>query len=665
MDVLYFVASSFVFALFTNLIDSPLVLLLHQSISPPTGSSAVSSKRSLEISPASPIAVKKSKPNEKKSLSSYLSKVSGAEKEESAAEQTRKRAQERAAQLRERLAMKRIQSDESPSPLEYPQDADTDSDAAAKKGGKNVKWADMEGGPLTVSRGQENARGHDPNSWNDHKKNDRVREKELLEKARKSKLEDQDDSLDTMAMMYSTGWRQPQQLPPGENPPVQADSNELNAQMRRIVAILPTNFLSEADVPSNPTPLTDVEQALDLTSQLTLIPQRIPLFVAEPEPITPAPVPISVLPAPPPPMQNAFMPPPSAPPSNIATFEFVQSMGLPHFLVGQNTEALQTLAAAPGLLSAFKDMHGNYDQAKILNLVHTLTRTIPGAAPPVSVPPPPPQQFPPSGMSPYGQQYGFTAQTQQFQAPPPPPPQATSFYSAPGSFQTNNSNSTDGNLHLSGFGPMTTPDMVIQLFAPYVKVDEVVPKEGFMFLNTSDPDGAHRAKEALTGVMVGGGPLRINPAVRRTKNQFPSNDTASAHRPPRTTAPAAPLPRDALGQIDYNSVCDDRGNPATRNLFVAGYGPGTTEQQIRETFSQFCQVTGIVMKNNFAFVNSSEKKSAVQAREALTGAQVNGGQLRINFAKESGRLGTTFDNNQPSQRSFAPPQQTNYYGRSY
>jgi len=45
-------------------------------------------------------------------------------------------------------------------------------------------------------------------------------------------------------------------------------------------------------------------------------------------------------------------------------------------------------------------------------------------------------------------------------------------------------------LHLSGFGPMTTatPDMVIQLFLPYVNVDEVVPKSGFMFLfiqNTS------------------------------------------------------------------------------------------------------------------------------------------------------------------------------------
>jgi len=623
------------------------------------------SKRPLDYPPGSPLAAKKAK----KSLSSYLSKVSGAVREESAAELSRKRAQEKVAQLRERLAMKRAASNELNAHTQ-----DTKSHSVAEKMRKNVKWADMEGGPLTVSQGHGNARHDDDDgaSWNDRKKNDRVREKEFLEKARKSKLEDQDDSLDTMVMMHATGWRQPQQLSPGENPPVQADSNELNAQMRRIVATLPANFLSEEDVPRNPNPLTVVEQALDLASQTSSIPQKIPLFAAEPEPVTtmPAPIAAPALPLAPPPAPNMFAFPVPARPSNVATVEFVQSMGLPPFLVGQNTQALQTLAASPGLLSAFKDILGNYDQAKILNLVQTLTANIPGAMPPAPVPPPPPQQFPPAngGMQHFGQQYGVVPQIQQYQAPPPPPPQATSMYSAPGSFQSN-SDSMEGNLHLSGFGPMITADEIIQLFSPYVKVDEVVPKNGFMFLNTSDPPGAHRAKEALTGVMVGGGPLRINPAVRRNKNQY-GNESASVQSRPRTpAAPAAtttPLPRDALGQILVESVRDDRGNPATRNLFVAGYGSGTTEQQIRETFSQFCQVTGIVMKSSFSFVNTSEKKAAVTAREALTGAQVNGGQLRINFAKESGRLGTTFDNNQPSQRSFSPPQQqSNYYGRSH
>ncbi len=49
------------------------------------------------------------------------------------------------------------------------------------------------------------------------------------------------------------------------------------------------------------------------------------------------------------------------------------------------------------------------------------------------------------------------------------------------------------------------------------------------------------------------------------------------------------------------------------------------------------------MKGTFAFVNTSDKDAAVLAREALMGLPLNGGPLRINFAKESGRLGTSFD----------------------
>ncbi len=44
---------------------------------------------------------------------------------------------------------------------------------------KNVKWADMEGGPLYIA--------HQPKPYNDdqdRKKRDRLREKELLKKAR-------------------------------------------------------------------------------------------------------------------------------------------------------------------------------------------------------------------------------------------------------------------------------------------------------------------------------------------------------------------------------------------------------------------------------------------------------------------------------------------------
>lgn len=595
----------------------------------------------------------------KKSLSSYLSQVSGSTKEESAAEQARRRAEERVAALKERV-FKQENSSASSEPVDtISKTLYDETESGGERRRKNVKWADMEGGPLTVSHGHDtqNHSQEEHGAWAEKQKKDRVHEKELLEKAKKSKLDDEDDSLDTMVMMYSTGWHQPLRLPPdNQNPPIQIDSKELNNQMRRVLSTLPATYLSEGDVPSNPTPLTEVEQALDLASQSSTVPQQIPLFAAVPEPAPLAapmtvPVPAPVIPS--------FPPPILAPMSNVASAEFVQSLGLPAFLVGQNTQALQTIAASPGLLNAFLDINGNYDQARIMNLVQTVTASIPGALPPPPMPPPPSQHFPPSSniAQNYGHQYGAMLQNQQFQAPPPPPPQAP-FYSVPGSFQST-TNSTDGNLHLSGYGPMTTADMIIQLFSPYVKVEEIVPKNGFMFLNTNDPEGAKRAKEALTGVMVGGGPLRINPAVRRTKNSGNTGKSDAASTSiSRPAIPTAPLPRDALGQVDYNAVRDDRGNVATKNLFVAGYGPGTTEQQLKDTFSQFCHVTGIVMKNSFSFVNTAEKKSAVEAREALRGVTVNGGALRINFAKESGRLGTTFDNKASSQN-------VSHYGHSY
>ena len=49
------------------------------------------------------------------------------------------------------------------------------------------------------------------------------------------------------------------------------------------------------------------------------------------------------------------------------------------------------------------------------------------------------------------------------------------------------------------------------------------------------------------------------------------------------------------------------------------------------------------MKSSFAFVNTIDKEAAVIARSSLMGQQLNGGALRINFAKETGRLGTSFD----------------------
>lgn len=477
---------------------------------------------------------------------------------------------------------------------------------------------------------------------------------------RKSKIVDNDDDLDDMT--YS--WEQPRPLHPDpENPAINVMSNELNVQKQRMLAVLPVSYLSPEDVPSNPNPLSEVEAARDI-SQASVQPQIIPFFVPQQEPV-PQVVPPPSLPPPvmppsfsaAPPMAPPMAPPPSVP-QGIATVEIVRALGLPPFLAGQNIKALQTLASSPGLLTAFVDGNGAYDQARILNLVQTLTQNLSGSIAPPPVPQP--QVIAPPAQPSFGT-YG-PASTPSF-----PPPQSSVYAPAPQaqvggkSGYRGDQNVTDGNLHLSGYGPMTTPEQIIQLFQPYVKVDEIVPKANFMFVNTNDPDGARRAREALNGVMLGGSPLRINVALRRNKNPTGA--------PPIRTTPVVPLPINSLGQIDYESVRDDRGNPATRNLFVAGYGQGTSEVELRNLFNQHTTVTGVVVKGSFAFVNTTEKNTAVNAREALTGAILNGGVLRINFAKESGRLGTSFDGglnnaNAPQQRTHQQSAPS-YYGRSY
>jgi RNA recognition motif-containing protein len=103
---------------------------------------------------------------------------------------------------------------------------------------------------------------------------------------------------------------------------------------------------------------------------------------------------------------------------------------------------------------------------------------------------------------------------------------------------------------------------------------------------------------------------------------------------------------------------------ATKNLFVAGYGQATTEQQLRDLFTAHTPITAIILKGTFCFINTNNKDAAVYTRSQLSGTMLNGGVLRINFAKESGRLGTSFDSTYgggSGGQSRSQPQ--SHYGR--
>jgi len=392
----------------------------------------------------------------------------------------------------------------------------------------------------------------------------------------------------------------------------------------RMNTIPKAKYLSEYDIPSSPAPLTDVEQALDMTSQSSVVAQPIPFFVPQ-QPQQPAASTSDVYAGT---SSQAFdvaqlsatQVSPSEPAvggSTGATPDFVQSLGLPMFLVGQDTRALQTLANSPSLLSMTVGPNGMYDQTRLLDLVQSLgsaNGTQAQQSPPAST-------YPSTGYS-HAQGQSFSQRT-----------------------GSRGSGSDAANLHVSGYGPSTTQADIIALFSPYVTITEVVMKDkGFSFVNTLDPERANLARETLNGTLLGGTPISIKPAVRRN----PSN---AVPPPQRQMPPGTPI------DTDVNTVRDDRGNPATKNLFVAGYGPGTTEQQIRDLFSQHVAVVGVVNKGSFSFVNTAEREAAVLARQMLMGTEFNGGVLRINFAKETGRLGTSFDvtyNATSGPRRFGP-----------
>eukprot|EP00978_Attheya_sp_CCMP212_P010863 scaffold26379_cov52-Attheya_sp.AAC.2 len=604
-------------------------------------------KRSLDSSDGAPSpSPKKAKveesPGKKDSaFSSLIKKVAVPSSPISAAEAARLRAQERDAKLIAKLAPvanTEVSSTDSSSTK------DINSEESPSKKEKHIKWADTTGGNLEralsgspVEPAPETDKSVKAASWSDNKKRDRLREKELLQQARKSKIVDtDDDDLGAMVMM-NTSWHKPHPLPPDKEAPPQLVSRELGVQVTRMASLLPANYLSEEDVPENPTPLSDIEQALEIASQSSA-PALIPFFVPQqvPAPIVPVPLPAPLLGVPSAhvPAVPRMPPPPPVPPTG-ASAELVQAMGLPFFLVGSNVQALQTLAATPNLMNTFIDANGMYDQQRLMNLVNTLAQNLA-----------PSQQTNQMGTAAFQPQGGYL--------PPPPPFGSTpqSGYHAPPQSHYGNASATpdtqlragyrgdqnqsEGNLHVSGYGPGTTQAEIVALFSPYVQIQEVVPKNGFSFINTNDPMGARRAREILSGAILGGNPIRINIAQRRAKDSFSSDNKAVKKMPPRSEP--MPLPVNHMGQVR-----DDRGNPATKNLFVAGYGNGTTEQNLQTLISQYAAVTGVVIKGTFSFVNTSDKIAAIHAREALSGTVLNGGVLRINFAKESGRLGTSFD----------------------
>jgi RNA recognition motif-containing protein len=95
----------------------------------------------------------------------------------------------------------------------------------------------------------------------------------------------------------------------------------------------------------------------------------------------------------------------------------------------------------------------------------------------------------------------------------------------------------------------------------------------------------------------------------------------------------------------FHLQIDDKRNLVTRNLHVSGFGAGTTKEQVSKLFKAHANVIGVVQKGtvpksfdsyafSYMFVNTASRDDAMRARERLSGKVLNGGTLKINFAKE-------------------------------
>lgn len=403
----------------------------------------------------------------------------------------------------------------------------------------------------------------------------------MLLACRKVELEKRREKLDAMGTTnpYLVEWKAPAELLL-TTPIPQSSSSQVSNQTARMMTVVAAQYITVDDIPDRPTPLSDVEETLQITSIATAsVSKEFPFFAAQKK----ASEGLEIISAPTPVMSsvasttNAYTSASSAPsflsPATSATPDFVRSLGLPSFLVGHDVQALQTLAGSPGLMASFVDAQGRIDQVRLLQMINALTESSnKGKIPTQHVPVPPPVfNRPPVGISNIPGTYGqppnqsmasYYQPTQRMTLP-----QSSGFTPGismpvlkPRSYRGEQNG--DGNLHLSGYGP-TNELEIIQLFAPYLKVDEIVMKGTFSFVNSSDPNGAQTAMQALQGAFLGGRPIKISQATRRAPD--PSRRLESrmgafggdSTFPSNIAAPKAPLPQTTTGEIDLDSVSHD------------------------------------------------------------------------------------------------------------
>jgi len=118
-------------------------------------------------------------------------------------------------------------------------------------------------------------------------------------------------------------------------------------------------------------------------------------------------------------------------------------------------------------------------------------------------------------------------------------------------------------------------------------------------------------------------------------------------------AKSTPVPSDTQKEIDQG---------ASRSLFVGSVAQSVTEEIMADVFGAYGEIDSIIILRDkgIAFVNLTSIKGAISAKTALTGTDLHGRRIHVNFAKESKGVAPTHlsdakqDNSKnTSQRGFS------------
>uniref|UniRef100_A0A7S2BS43 RRM domain-containing protein n=1 Tax=Octactis speculum TaxID=3111310 RepID=A0A7S2BS43_9STRA len=179
------------------------------------------------------------------------------------------------------------------------------------------------------------------------------------------------------------------------------------------------------------------------------------------------------------------------------------------------------------------------------------------------------------------------------------------------------------NLFMAHYGSDSRFEEIRAMFLQFCDVVEMVVKGSYIFIHTCSIAEAVQAKSHLEGMLIGGRPIVLKYAKEKGAHREGGKIPVMFSKPHMLRQPSQP-----------NSVNQYPPRFVSKNLHVSKYGKGTTATDLRTLFGKHCVVTDVIMKDGYAFINTSSVEGAMEARQKLHKTMIGKSEIRVNLARE-------------------------------